>query len=129
MAEPFRQWVIEDRFAAGRPCWERVGAEFVADVSPYEDMKLRLLNGSHSAMAYLGALAGWEFIWEVIGDSSFRRFVDCLMDEASTTLSLPAGVDVARYRRDLAASALREAGAKPSRKRAMVSGVSRRPAR
>jgi fructuronate reductase len=101
MAEPFRQWVIEDRFAAGRPCWERVGVEFVADVSPYEDMKLRLLNGSHSAMAYLGFLAGYEFIWQVIGDPAFRRYVECLMAEASTTLALPAGVDVMRYRRDL----------------------------
>lgn len=103
LAEPFRQWVIEDRFAAGRPAWERVGAEFVSDVAPYEDMKLRLLNGSHSAMAYLGFLAGYEFIWQVIGDSAFRRFIERLMDEASATLSLPAGVDVARYRGDLVA--------------------------
>jgi fructuronate reductase len=103
MAEPFRQWVIEDHFAAGRPVWERAGAVFVADVAPYEDMKLRLLNGSHSAMAYLGSLAGYEFIWQVIGDASFQRFVDHLMDETATTLALPAGVDVARYRRDLVA--------------------------
>jgi fructuronate reductase len=101
MAEPFRQWVIEDKFAAGRPSWERVGAEFVSDVGPYEDMKLRLLNGSHSAMAYLGYLAGYEFIWQVIGDKAFDRYVARLMAEASTTLSLPAGVDVARYRCDL----------------------------
>jgi fructuronate reductase len=101
IAEPFRQWVIEDTFAAGRPCWERVGAEFVSDVSPYEEMKLRLLNGSHSAMAYLGYLAGYEFIWQVIADKAFHDFVGRLMEEASTTLSMPAGVDVARYRRDL----------------------------
>ena len=101
VAEPFRQWVIEDRFAAGRPCWERVGAEFVADVGPYEDMKLRLLNGSHSAMAYLGYLAGYEFIYQVIADKAFHGFVERLMEEAAATLSLPAGVDVARYRRDL----------------------------
>jgi len=101
VAEPFRQWVIEDRFAAGRPCWERVGAEFVADVGPYEDMKLRLLNGSHSAMAYLGYLASYEFIWQVIADKAFDGYVARLMEEASTTLALPAGVDVARYRREL----------------------------
>jgi fructuronate reductase len=101
MAEPFRQWVIEDRFAASRPCWERVGAEFVSDVSPYEEMKLRLLNGSHSAMAYLGYLAGYEFIWQVIADKAFHDFVGRLMEEASATLSMPARVDVARYRRDL----------------------------
>jgi fructuronate reductase len=64
-------------------------------------MKLRLLNGSHSAMAYLGFLAGYEFIWQVIGDPAFRRYVERLMEEASTTLTLPAGVDVMRYRRDL----------------------------
>ncbi|HEX2114275.1 MAG TPA: mannitol dehydrogenase family protein [Alphaproteobacteria bacterium] len=101
LAEPFRQWVIEDDFAAGRPCWDRVGAELVRDVGPYEDMKLRLLNGSHSAMAYLGYLAGYEFIYQVIADSSFERVIDRLMSEAATTLKLPAGVDVGRYRRDL----------------------------
>jgi fructuronate reductase len=101
LAEPFRQWVIEDDFAAERPCWDRVGAEFVRDVGPYEDMKLRLLNGSHSAMAYLGYLAGYEFIYQVVGDATFRAFVEHLMSEAATTLALPAGVDVARYRRDL----------------------------
>ena len=101
MAEPFRQWVIEDEFAAGRPCWERVGAEFVSDVSPYEEMKLRLLNGSHSTMAYLGFLAGYEFIYQVIADKAFRSLVERLMEESSGTLAMPAGVDVARYRRDL----------------------------
>jgi fructuronate reductase len=101
MAEPFRQWVIEDSFAAGRPVWERVGAEFVDAVGPYEDMKLRLLNGSHSAMAYLGYLAGFEFIYQVIADKAFRGLVERLMEEASATLAMPAGVDVARYRRDL----------------------------
>jgi fructuronate reductase len=101
VAEPFRQWVIEDRFAAGRPCWERVGAEFVRDVSPYEDMKLRLLNGSHSAMAYLGYLARYEFIWQVIADAAFRGYVGRLMEEAAATLSLPAGIDVTGYRRAL----------------------------
>ena len=59
VTEPFTQWVIEDRFARGlRPDWSIAGAEFVADVAPYENMKLRLLNGSHSTLAYLGYLAG-----------------------------------------------------------------------
>jgi fructuronate reductase len=101
MAEPFRQWVIEDDFAAGRPRWDDVGAEFVREVGPYEDMKLRLLNGSHSAMAYLGYLAGYEFIYQVVADRAFRAFVERLMSEAATTLKLPAGVDVDGYRRDL----------------------------
>ena len=58
VTEPFRQWVIEDTFCNGRPAWERVGGEMVADVEPYELMKMRLLNGSHLAMAYPGALVG-----------------------------------------------------------------------
>ena len=58
VTEPFTQWVIEDRFPAGRPAWRIAGAELVADVAPYELMKLRLLNGSHSTLAYLGYLAG-----------------------------------------------------------------------
>ena len=65
--EPFGQWVIEDRFVAGRPAWEAVGAQLVADVAPFETMKLRLLNGSHSALAYLGFLAGHEYIYQVVG--------------------------------------------------------------
>ncbi len=101
LTEPFRQWVIEDRFLAGRPAWEKAGAEFVADVAPYEEMKLRLLNGSHSTMAYLGSLAGHEFIYQVIGDSAFRRLVERVMEEASATLSLPADVDLPCYRRAL----------------------------
>ncbi len=66
VTEPFSQWVIEDSFAGPRPAWERAGATLVADVAPYEEMKLRLLNGSHSALAYLGALAGFEFIAETV---------------------------------------------------------------
>ena len=73
MHEPFKQWAIEDRFAAGRPAWERVGAQLVADVAPFEAMKLRLLNGSHSALAYLGFLAGHEFIYQVVGGPGVRR--------------------------------------------------------
>ncbi|MDQ4060792.1 MAG: mannitol dehydrogenase family protein [Pseudomonadota bacterium] len=91
MAEPFSQWVVEDRFRAGRPAWERAGVEFVEDVAPYELMKLRLLNGSHSAMAYLGSLVGLSFIWEVVSDPDFHRFVEGLMGEAAETVPLPTG--------------------------------------
>ena len=106
-SEPFSQWVIEDRFAAGRPAWEAAGAQFVADVAPFEIMKLRLLNGAHSALAYLGYLAGHEFIYQVSADAPFARLLDRLWDELSTTLP-PAllatpGVDLADYRRDLMA--------------------------
>ena len=74
VTEPFTQWVIEDRFARGRGRdWERPGAEFVADVAPYENMKLRLLNGSHSTLAYLGYLAGYETVADTMGDANFAR--------------------------------------------------------
>jgi fructuronate reductase len=96
-AEPFKQWVIEDNFAAGRPAWEIAGAELVRDVAPFEDMKLRLLNASHSAIAYLGYLAGHEFVYQVMAQADFVRVVRALMAEAAPTLRLPAGVDVAGY--------------------------------
>ncbi len=96
--EPFTQWVIEDRFAAARPAWEGAGAELVGDVAPFEEMKLRLLNGSHSALAYLGTLAGFEHIFEVMRAPAFVRFATRLMGEDSApTLALPAGVDLAGY--------------------------------
>lgn len=102
VTEPFTQWVIEDRFAAGRPAWDEAGAEFVADVEPYEHMKLRLLNGSHSLMAYLGYLAGFETISQAIADPGFARLVGGFMDEEVTpTLAVPPGADVTAYKRAL----------------------------
>jgi fructuronate reductase len=98
MHEPFKQWVIEDTFAVGRPAWERVGAQLVGDVEPFEAMKLRLLNASHSALAYLGFLAGHEFIYQVAAQPDFVAFMRALMkDEVAPTLALPGGVDVAAY--------------------------------
>ncbi|MGH8682010.1 MAG: mannitol dehydrogenase family protein [Burkholderiales bacterium] len=96
--EPFTQWVIEDRFAAARPAWERAGAELVREVAPFEEMKLRLLNGSHSALAYLGYLAGFEHVFEVMREPAFVRFATRLMrEDAAPTLALPAGADLAGY--------------------------------
>ncbi len=100
-AEPFGQWVIEDRFATPRPAWDRVGVQFVADVKPFEKMKLRLLNGSHSLMAYLGYLAGYETIAETVADPAFERTVRALMREAETTLDAVLGVDIAAYQTQL----------------------------
>jgi fructuronate reductase len=98
VCEPFTQWVIEDRFAGARPAWERAGAELVGDVAPFEEMKLRLLNGSHSALAYLGYLAGFEHVFEVMRQPAFARFAGRLMrEDAAPTLALPAGVDLAGY--------------------------------
>lgn len=102
VTEPFSQWVIEDRFSTGRPAWETVGAELVSDVEPYEMMKLRLLNGSHSTMAYLGYLAGYETIAETIADPVFAQLVIGVMDEEITpTLTLRPGMDVAAYKHAL----------------------------
>ena len=102
VCEPFRQWVIEDRFVGGRPALERVGAQFVPDVTPYETMKIRLLNGSHSAMGYLGYLAGFEFIHDVMADDVFVRFISALMDREVTPLLPPVpGVDLGDYKSTL----------------------------
>lgn len=101
VCEPFRQWVIEDTFVAGRPAWELAGAQLVADVAPFEAMKLRLLNGSHSALAYLGFLAGHEFIYQVAAQPEFVAYMRALMAEAVPTLRVPASVDLAAYREAL----------------------------
>ena len=102
VTEPFRQWVIEDRFGAGRPRLEDSGATLVADVAPYELAKLRLLNGAHSALAYLGYLAGYETIAETMADSAFARFARGLMDEeAAPTLATLGGDDLFDYKRRL----------------------------
>jgi len=97
--EPFRQWVIEDRFVDGmRPRWERVGAMLVADVAPYEHMKLRLLNGAHSALAYLGVLAGHATIAECAADPVLARYVEALWHaEIIPVVPAPDGVDLAAY--------------------------------
>ncbi|MBV9704758.1 MAG: mannitol dehydrogenase family protein [Methylobacteriaceae bacterium] len=96
--EPFTQWVIEDRFCQGRPDWSIYGAEFVADVAPYETMKLRLLNGAHSSLAYLGYLAGYATVAEAMSDPDLSAFVTALMTEdALPTLRVPAGADVQTY--------------------------------
>jgi len=95
VCEPFRQWVIEDRFPLGRPAWERTGAELVTDVLPYEAMKLRMLNGSHSAIAYLGQLAGWRTVADAIADPTLAAFISGLMQEAEATLQTPPQVDLA----------------------------------
>jgi fructuronate reductase len=101
VAEPFTQWVIEDRFPTGRPEWERAGAELVTDVRPYEEMKLRLLNGCHSSIAYLGQLAGWETVADAMANQALARFAAALMEEAAATLAMPPATDIAAYQRAL----------------------------
>jgi fructuronate reductase len=101
--EPFWQWVIEDRFAGPRPAFEEVGVQVVADVAPWETAKLRLLNGAHSAMAYLGGLAGLTFVHEFVGDPVRVSFINRLWDETETTLRPTAGLDIPAYRASLLA--------------------------
>lgn len=99
VTEPFSQWVIEDRFAGPRPAWEKAGAMLAVDVAPYEEIKLRLLNGSHSALAYLGALAGFDLIADAVRRPDFARFTRAFMDlEVTPTLTVPPGFDLAAYK-------------------------------
>jgi fructuronate reductase len=102
MTEPFRQWVIEDDFPLGRPAWEKAGALFVQDVSAFEFMKLRLLNGSHSTLAYLGYLAGAETVADAMSLPGMEALVEGLMrHEVSPTLPELPGFDLPAYRAEL----------------------------
>ncbi|QGY29871.1 mannitol dehydrogenase family protein [Pantoea cypripedii] len=96
-AEPFFQWVIEDNFVSGRPAWENAGAELVSDVLPFEEMKLRMLNGSHSFLAYLGYLAGYEHISDCMADPHYRRAAHALMMQDQAPTLRTQGVDLAAY--------------------------------
>jgi mannitol 2-dehydrogenase len=102
VCERFKQWVIEDNFAQGRPAWDIVDAQFVDDVAPYEFMKLRLLNASHLAIAGLGRLAGYDHIDEALGDESIRAYVRALMDrETGPTVPAVPGIDLSVYKAQL----------------------------
>ncbi|HEY8598494.1 MAG TPA: mannitol dehydrogenase family protein [Thermomicrobiales bacterium] len=102
VTEPFRQWVLEDHFCNGCPPLEEVGVQFVSDVQPYETMKLRLLNASHQALAYLGYLAGFRYAHEVLADPDFLRLTARFMDDEITDLLAPVpGIDLAEYKRTL----------------------------
>lgn len=97
ITEPFTQWIVEDNFVAGRPDFTRAGVQLVADVTPFEHMKLRLLNASHSALAYLGYLAGHETIAATMTDDRFAAFARGVMEDAAVTLSMPEGTDLKAY--------------------------------
>lgn len=98
VGEAFSQWVVEDNFPAGRPSWETEGVEMVANVAPFETMKLRMLNGSHSLLAYLGALAGIETVFEGVSQPALRAFLRrYMLEEAAPTLDMPEGTDLVAY--------------------------------
>ena len=99
ICEPFRQWIIEDNFPLGRPKWDLIdGAKFVEDVAPWQAMKLQMLNGCHSLLAYLGVIAGYETIAETLNDDRFlfvaRQYLNC---EATARLRIPEGVCLDDY--------------------------------
>ncbi len=98
MGESFIQWVIEDRFAAGRPAWEKVGVEMVASVDPYEEAKIRLLNATHSCIAWAGTLAGFLYIHEGTHDAEIRRLAFDYVTDDTIPCLLPSPIDLAAYR-------------------------------
>ena len=98
ICEPFRQWVIEDNFAAARPPWEAAGAELVRNVAGFEKAKLRLLNATHSALAYLGLLCGYDTIHEAMADKALAGFAHRLMTaEIAPLLTVPAELNLDTY--------------------------------
>lgn len=100
--EPFCQWVIEDDFSDGRPAWESVGAQFVPDVTPYEKMKIRLLNAGHSVLGILGSIDGHSTIDGCIGDPLFATYLRRFMDvEATPVLDSAEGIDLEDYKASL----------------------------
>ncbi|VVP27048.1 Polyol:NADP oxidoreductase [Pseudomonas fluorescens] len=102
VCEPFAQWVLEDKFVNGRPAWEQVGVQFTDDVTPYEDMKIKLLNGSHLALTYLGFLKVYRFVHETMNDPLFVRYMRAYMDlDVTPQLSPVPGIDLAEYKNTL----------------------------
>ncbi len=96
--ERFSQWVLQDRFAGERPDLAAVGVTLAEDVAPWEEAKLRLLNGAHSTIAYLGGLSGIAHVHEFVASAERRALIERLWDESAATLDPAAGIDVAGYR-------------------------------
>jgi fructuronate reductase len=102
VCEPFSQWVVENKFADGRPEWDKVGVLLVEDVRVFEKIKLRLLNGAHSTMAYTGYLSGFDYISEVMEQPAFVNLVKTYMArEAGETVIGPKGFDIEAYKQQL----------------------------
>jgi mannitol 2-dehydrogenase len=97
VCEPFRQWVLEDSFAAPRPAFERAGAQLTANVAPYEKVKMRLLNGGHSTLGYFADLLGLHFIRDAATDALLRRLLKAYMEEVKPTVPKLSGIDVDDY--------------------------------
>jgi mannitol 2-dehydrogenase len=100
-SESYRQWVIEDTFCNGRPAWEKVGAQFVESVKPFEQVKIRLLNAGHSAISYAGFLAGFETIGEIVGHDGFRAYLERFFEQVEPTLPVLPTMDLKAYQKKL----------------------------
>lgn len=98
VCEPFRHWVIEDTFANGRPPWDLAGAQFTADVRPYEIIKMRLLNGGHSALAYIAVVLGHVYVCQAIEDTEIRELLQAFLEEVTPALPEASGMDLAQYK-------------------------------
>lgn len=102
LGESFLDWAVEDRFAAGRPDWTLGGARFVAAAEPWEHLKLRMVNGTHSCIAYLSVMAGWTTVDVAITQPDLHAFIEALMrEEIEPTLPDLPGLDLAVYRQSL----------------------------
>lgn len=102
VCEPFIQWVLEDKFSNGRPAWEAVGVQLTDDVTPYEEMKIKLLNGSHLALTYLGFLKGYRFVHDTMNDPLFVAYMRAYMDKDVTPQLAPVpGIDLTTYKNTL----------------------------
>ena len=102
ICEPFSQWVVEDNFSNGRPPWELAGVHFVSDVSPFEKMKIRLLNAGHSLLGLTGALCGYSYIHDIVHDRLFSGFLQEFMENEVTPVLDPVpGIDLNSYKANL----------------------------
>jgi D-arabinitol 4-dehydrogenase len=126
MAESFIQWVIEDRFIAGRPAWESVGVEMVGSVAPYEEAKIRILNATHSCIAWAGTLVGKTYIHEGTHDDVIRGFAhDYVTDDVIPCLT-PSPIDLARYR-DVVLERFGNTAVRDTNQRVAMDGFSKIP--
>lgn len=97
VTEPFIQWILEDRFVSGRPAFEKAGAQLTADVAPFEKMKMRILNGGHLTLAFLGDLLGFNYVLETAADAQLRQLLIAYMAEVRPTVPALKGIDLVEY--------------------------------
>jgi D-arabinitol 4-dehydrogenase len=126
MAESFIQWVIEDRFIHGRPAWESVGVEMVASVAAHEEAKIRLLNATHSCIAWAGTLAGYHYIHEGTRDPAIRGFAHGYATQDAIPVLEPSPVDLAAYR-DTVLERFGNAAIRDTNQRVAMDGFSKIP--